>query len=418
MRVNLLLTGNELMAGDIVDSNSALIAQRFAARGWSIREKRTIGDDLELLIHSLRELARDADVLLVNGGLGPTVDDLTAEALAAAARLPLQENPRALAHIESWCRRLNMPLSAANRKQAILPYGCGVIPNTVGTAVGFELVLEGCRVLCTPGVPRELERMLDDCILPALGEQFGAGTLRVHKTATFGIGESALQQRISDCVPDWPASVDLGFRASFPLLELKLATRDAEGEAALERLLPVIEPLLAEFRIERTLPNTVVQLLGGHGRKLTVAESCTGGLIASLLTQIPGASAAFDAGFVTYSNAMKQAMLGVDAQTLEREGAVSEAVVLQMAAGALRVSGADYAIAVSGIAGPDGGTEEKPVGTVWIAWGDAADLRARRLQLGDNRAWFQQYTASIGLDLIRRRLLGLDEAPRYLSRHR
>jgi nicotinamide-nucleotide amidase len=180
----------------------------------------------------------------------------------------------------------------------------------------------------------------------------------------------------------------------------------------------VIEPLLAVFRIERTLPNPVVQLLRERERKLTVAESCTGGLIASLLTQIPGASAAFDAGFVTYSNAMKSAVLGVDAQTLEREGAVSEAVVLQMAAGALRVSGADYAIAVSGIAGPDGGTEEKPVGTVWIAWGDAADLRARRLQLGNNRGWFQQYAASIGLDLIRRRLLGIDEAPPYFSRRR
>jgi nicotinamide-nucleotide amidase len=411
MRVNLLLTGNELMTGDIVDSNSSMIARRFADCGWTIGEKRTVGDDRELLIESLLALAERSDVLLVNGGLGPTVDDLTAEALAAAARLPLQEHPRALAHVESWCRRLDMPLSEANRKQALLPYGCGIVPNPVGTAVGFEVMLEGCRVICTPGVPRELERMLDDSIVPALQQQFGSGAMRVHKIATFGIGESALQQRISDAVPAWPASVDLGFRASFPLLELKLTTFDAEGDAALAQLLPQIEPLLAEFRIEGSLAATVLKLLVERGQKLTVAESCTGGLVASMLTQIPGASQAFDAGFVTYSNAMKSAVLGVDPAVLEREGAVSEAVVRQMAEGALRVSGADLAVAVSGIAGPDGGSEEKPVGTVWIAWGGPDSIESHRLQLGSNRNWFQQLTAGICLDLIRRRLLGLGGHP-------
>ncbi len=420
MRIKLLLTGNELMNGDIVDSNSAMVAQRFAAHGWTIREKRTIGDDRALLVETLGALAHDCDVLLVNGGLGPTVDDLTAEALAAAAGVAIAEHPQALAHLEHWANGRGLALNAANRKQALLPAGCDILPNPVGTAVGFALDLHGCRVLCTPGVPSELARMLDDSIVPELSRRFGSGRTQLARIGLFGIGESTLQQLISDNIPDWPASVELGFRASFPVLELKLASHGDDGEQQVQRLLQRLDPLLAEYRVDGgSLGACVVALLQRRGLHITTAESCTGGLIASQITQIAGASEVFDAGFVTYSNAMKVAMLGVDPATLERDGAVSEATVLQMAHGALDRSGADLAIAISGIAGPGGGSDDKPVGTVWFAWGSRDDLRAACYELGGrNRQGVQQYSAAIALDLMRRWLLGIDTEPAYIRARR
>jgi nicotinamide-nucleotide amidase len=416
MIINLLLTGDELMTGDIVDSNSAMIARLLLPLGWTLRRKLTVGDELPLLVESLQTLARDCDVLLVNGGLGPTVDDLTAEALATACGVPLAEHPAALAHLQSWCGRIGLRLDAANRKQALLPAGAAIIANVIGSAVGFQMRLGRCLIICTPGVPRELEPMLRTEILPQLRAEFGAGGAAVRKLALFGIGESTLQQRISDAIPDWPAAVGLGFRAGFPQLDLKLTVQNAAALPDIDQLLPRLQPLIGDFLLgegDITLPEYLVQLLDRRGHRLTAAESCTGGQIAALITQVPGASKVFDAGFVTYSNTIKERVLGVSAAALAEVGAVSETVALQMAAGALRNSGADYAIAVSGIAGPDGGSADKPVGTVWIAWGTAAHLRAQRLLVRLPRQQFQQYVSYIGLDLIRRELLGIDTAPSY-----
>jgi nicotinamide-nucleotide amidase len=358
-------------------------------------------------------------VLLVNGGLGPTVDDLTAQALAAACGVPLADHAEALAHLQSWCARLGVALNAANRKQAVLPQGCTIIANASGSAVGFQMHLGGCLVLCTPGVPRELEQMLDAEIMPALRAQFAIGTTRVRKFALFGVGESSLQQRISDAIPNWPQDVELGFRAGFPQLDLKLTTRTAQAQQRADQLWPQLQPLLADFLLgedDVSLAAHLVELLTERGQKMTAAESCTGGHIAALLTQVPGASKVFDAGFVTYSNAIKQRVLGVEEQALGEAGAVSEIVVRQMAAGALRVSGADYAVAVSGIAGPDGGTPDKPVGTVWIAWGSVDQLQAQLLQVRFPRQQFQQYIAYVSLDLIRRLILGITATPPYFRR--
>lgn len=426
MRIDLLLTGDELMAGDTVDSNSALIARHFTPLGWRIRQKLTLGDDLARLVAALGALTRDCDLLMVNGGLGPTVDDLTAEALAAAAGVPLAEHPAALAHLQRWCAQRGIGLNAANRKQALLPRGCAVVANPVGSAVGFSLELNGCLVICTPGVPRELEAMLEQIIVPALRERFPAGATRVRRFALFGIGESQLQQKISDAIPDWPDAVGLGFRAGFPLLELKLTTAGAAAAARLDPLLQRLRPLLADYLIAEvpagvaalSMAEELVRLLAARGKRIAVAESCTGGLIAAQLTSIAGASQVFEGGFVTYSNAMKHAVLGVRAEMLAEHGAVSEAVVRAMAAGTLRISGADYAVAVSGVAGPGGGSEDKPVGTVWIAWGPADDIRAVRLFLPMGRLLFQQYAAAVAMDLIRRDVLGSAGEPAYFATRR
>lgn len=419
MKIQLLLTGNEIMAGDVTDSNSSMIAQKLGAHGFDICRRVTIGDDVDQLIEEIRAISAQSDVLIINGGLGPTVDDLTADALAKAAGLPLQENAEAMAHLQDWVDRLGMTLNAANRKQAILPQGVTIVPNPTGTAVGFSLMLNDCLVICTPGVPSELRRMLDDTIVSTvLALEPDRQPLITTRLKVFGMGESALQQLISDTFPDWPDHIELGFRASLPALELKLTTRHRDHES--DRLLWIdkILDLLGDYvigRNETSIPESVLQLLISQNKTLTLAESCTGGLIASQLTAIAGSSQAFEAGFVTYSNAIKEQVLGVPAAILQQHGAVSEEVVLAMAKGALRVSGADLAIAVSGIAGPDGGSEEKPVGTVWLAWGSTDNLQTKQLFFGKNRYFFQQLVAATGLDLIRRQLSGISKPPRYFN---
>lgn len=418
MRIHLLLTGNELMNGDIVDSNSAMIAQKLSPFGLGIEKKVTVGDDLPQLIAELRALSADADVLLVNGGLGPTVDDLTAVALAQAANVDLQEHTEAMQHLDQWCAERHIALNDANRKQALLPAGCELIPNPIGSAVGFALNLGRCRVMCTPGVPRELEQMLDQTIVPQLASK--RGTVAIRKMTFFGIGESSLQQLLAENMPDWPQDVELGFRAGFPLIELKLTTRQQGVEPKTEALQQRIIELAGEFLVgtgATTLPESVISLLSERGQHVCLAESCTGGLIASQLTRVPGSSQIFEAGYVTYSNAMKTKLLGVDPALLAEHGAVSEPVVRAMAEGALQHSGADYAISVSGIAGPEGGSEDKPVGTVWIGWGDRQQIHAHRFNLRLPRAQFQDLTATIALDLLRRHILGIN-APAALFRER
>jgi len=419
MHLHLLLTGDELMTGDIVDSNSALIARQLAPYGLTVARKVTLGDDLKLLAEEMRQLSAGADVLLVNGGLGPTVDDLTAAALAAAAGVELAEHPDALAHLEDWCRRLDIPLSPANRKQALLPAGCSILPNPLGSAVGFALSLGRCQVFCTPGVPRELERMLQESVLPVLANQRGADEVR--KLTFFGIGESALQQLVNDHIPDWPADVALGFRAGFPLTELKLTTRNGQAGQRVDALQERIIELAGEYLLGSgtvTPAAALLNLLQERGLKICLAESCTGGLIASQLTRIPGSSTVFEAGWVSYSNAMKTDLLGVSPALLEAHGAVSEPVVRAMARGALERSGADQVISVSGIAGPTGGSADKPTGTVWIAWGDADTLRSHRFLLSLPREDFQDLTATLALDLMRRHVLGIGVPPALFRERR
>lgn len=419
MKVNLLMTGNELMIGDITDSNSSYIAQQLEPEGFSVRRKITVGDDIDLLVASLNDLTRDAQVLIVNGGLGPTGDDMTAQALAQALAVPLQESPTALTHLESWCQQRKIRLNTANLKQALLPEGSFVIANRIGSAVGFGAELNGCLVLCTPGVPREMHTMLKEEILPLLMQRFPERQrLPLTRFLVFGIGESGLQQWINDALPDLPSHIDVGFRASSPMIELKLQPKTAEAIADVAQWSARIADLIQNYVIanERTsLQQVLVNLLTAQGKTVTTAESCTGGLIASQITEIAGASAVYEAGFVTYSNHMKQQMLGVKEATLQQHGAVSEAVVREMLEGAIERSGASIGVAVSGIAGPSGGTAEKPAGTVWIAWGSAQQIQAACLLFPGERKWFQTMVAAVALDLLRRQLLGMTAPPRYLA---
>jgi nicotinamide-nucleotide amidase len=243
----------------------------------------------------------------------------------------------------------------------------------------------------------------------------------VLRLQTFGLGESTAQQMISDGIADWPVEVELGFRAGAPQMEIKLSVDSSDALPARQRCREQLESLFGDHIIgegNTQLAEQVLALLRERGATVTTAESCTGGLIASMLTRVPGSSEGFHAGFVTYSNDIKQSALGVREETLARAGAVSEEVVVEMAEGALRKSGAQYVIAVSGIAGPDGGTPEKPVGTVWLAWGDRDRIRTRGLCWPVERTLFQTMIAAAALDMLRRILLGIEEEPRYFAQRR
>ena len=419
MKLKLLLTGNELMTGDTLDSNSAMIAKMCLDVGIQVNYKATVSDDISQLIDEITRLSLSSDILIVNGGLGPTSDDLTAEALAKALNIPLEEHPEAIKHLLTWCAARNYELSEANRKQAILPKGIDIVANANGSAVGFKVKFNQCLIFCTPGVPHELKSMMAQEILPEISA-FLPNTHQPKRVRfrVFGYGESNLQERITQTFPSWPAALELGFRASMPLLELKLKVDHEKDHALLDEWQAKVATLIGGHIVtddERSLAKVVVDLLAEQNMTVTFAESCTGGKIASLLTEVSGASEVFEAGFVTYSNAIKNSLLDVCETDLLEHGAVSETVVRQMLSGALKASAADIGVSVSGVAGPNGGSDEKPVGTVYLAWGSQKSMQSRAFYFPGNRNFFQKIVSALALDLIRRDLLNLDETPVYFK---
>ncbi|MFT5576632.1 MAG: nicotinamide-nucleotide amidase [Bermanella sp.] len=420
MNIQLLLTGNELMAGDIVDSNSSMVADYLGQHGWRIGRKVTVGDEIELLVSEIQAMCESADVLIVNGGLGPTVDDLTAQALALAAGTALAEHPEAMAHLRHWCERRNFVLNKANLKQAILPDGCAILANETGSAVGMHMQIKGCHVFATPGVPSELRSMFRHEVLPQLQKEFSTDSIETRRLLVFGRGESTLQEMISEKYPDWPTAIDLGFRASMPALEVKLTAHGENANLLDKWQQHLIDDIFQDTYVDNapsSLAQATVDALHGEQWRLATAESCTGGMIASQLTDIPGASQVFEAGWVTYSNTMKTAQLGVDEDLLASVGAVSQEVAVAMAEAAKQRSGADIAISVTGIAGPEGGSDTKPVGTVWIALALAKETHSYRLHIPFGRVMFRSWVSAICLDLVRRAALGYTLQPNYLERH-
>ena len=418
LQVALLLTGNELMSGDTVDSNSSRIAIALGDHKIGVGKKITVGDDPQLLHESLVELCACAEVVIINGGLGPTEDDLTADMVAEVAGKQLVDHPKAIEHLETWCERRGLELNASNLKQALLPEGADLVANPIGSAVGFAMEVNGALVITTPGVPVELTAMLPE-ICDRIAARVGAGKAFIRRLQTFGIGESTIQELVNARSADWPDGVTLGFRSGLPQLELKLQVDDPSLIAKRDEAETLLHKLIGDHILGNDndqLAMALQRALLDKQMSVTTAESCTGGLIASLITREAGSSQVFGSGFVTYSNTAKNSVLGVPTATLVNHGAVSEAVALAMLSGALEKSGSDIGIAVSGIAGPGGGSDDKPVGTVWMAWGTRNNHRAIRLQVPGSRERFQVLVAAIGLDIMRRQVLDLPAIPHYIQR--
>ncbi len=419
MKISLLLTGNELMSGDTVDTNSSYLAQSLKDLNLIPYIKKVVGDDMPLLVSSIRELAEVSDMLIINGGLGPTIDDLTAQALSIATSSPLKRHPEALKELESWAKPRGFVLTESNLKQTDLPENCEIIENPRGSAVGFHCNYSDCLIMCTPGVPSEFKPMVENQLLSLIRQQGDIQeTSKITRLRLFGITESGLQDIVNKVFPDWPETVDLGFRVQLPVVEIKVATVGKKYDELNDIWTDKFINQFSDYVIGRDstrLTQSLNLALLETGKKITLAESCTGGLIASGITAEAGSSAVFEAGFVVYSNEMKQSMLGVNQETLKQHGAVSEQVVRELAEGALKVSGADIALAISGIAGPTGGSDDKPVGTVWMAWGESGEIRARRFFFPVTRIAFQRTAAAIAMDLVRRELLGLTTEVDYFS---
>jgi nicotinamide-nucleotide amidase len=371
MKSAVLSTGTELTRGELVNTNAAWLSEQLTSLGLDVCEHCTVDDDETRIVDSLRRLGESVDVLVCTGGLGPTTDDITAVAVAKALGVGLVRDDASIEHIRRIYERLGRTMSVWNEKQADLPEGSTVLPNANGTAPGFSVKLGRAQMFFMPGVPREMTSMFSEQVVPVLAGRIERRTHQIH-LRTLGLGESDIQQRLADLESSFPG-VTVGYRATFPEVEIKVHAR-AESEALAEELAAraadVVRTRLAEV-VYGEREDTYVAVLGRELRNrnlaLAVAESCTGGLLGSMLTSVPGSSDYLVLDVVAYANSAKTAILGVAPELLRGYGSVSAEVAQAMAEGALRVSEADLAVSITGIAGPGGGSEEKPVGTVHVA---------------------------------------------------
>jgi nicotinamide-nucleotide amidase len=409
-RAEIVTIGTEMLLGDLVDTNTAWLSSRLAALGVGIYRHTTVGDNRERIVGVLREAASRSDLVVTTGGLGPTSDDLTNECLAAVTGRRMIEYPEARAHVDEMFKKFGREPTQNNYKQALFPEGTELIPNPLGTAMGALLEEDGTLFVTLPGVPPEMKRMFEETLEPLIRAR-SEGSI-ISKTLWFaGIGESALAEKVQDFLD--AADPTVAPLAGQGKVRLRITTRAATQEEAEERIAPVEREILSRLgdyyfgEDEETLEGAVGRLLKEKGATLALAESCTGGLLAKRLTDVPGSSAYFKEGLVTYSNESKERLLGVPHETLLEHGAVSEPVARKMAQGIREVSGADYGLSVTGVAGPDGGTTEKPVGLVFIGLSDAEETFAEKLDLtawARSREAIRERSANRAFDLLRLRL--------------
>ncbi|OEU67424.1 MAG: damage-inducible protein CinA [Desulfobacterales bacterium PC51MH44] len=414
MIAEILVTGQEILSGAVIDSNSDRIAQALEKIGLEVIRHSCVGDDMETLVSIIKEIGERADVAVVTGGLGPTTDDITAEAAAKAAGVELILNRSALSDIENLFKAKKRPMSRSNKKQAMLPRGSEYLHNPVGTAPGFHLKIGRCLFFFIPGVPFEMRRMLSDVVLPQIDKLQGrSGEVNLVKTiTTFGLTEAIIGERLAGLTSEIPG-IKLGIRAKFPEIQVKLYGRSKDDQSlhqVMERASEWVLKKLGKnaFSDDGSSMEAVVgALLSGKKATLAVAESCTGGLISHWLTNVPGSSNYFLFSGVTYSNEAKAKVLGVSSETLKRYGAVHEETAKEMAEGVRRVAGSTYGLATSGIAGPDGGTDDKPVGTVCIGLAGPHFAKGFRFFFPfDRRLRNKKIFAMKALDLLRQELQG------------
>lgn len=405
----LISIGDELLSGLTIDTNAAFIAQQFETIGILSRWKTTVGDDLDDICGALKLALSRADVITLTGGLGPTHDDMTKKALCRHFNVGIKFYPELLEKMKQRFERRGYKFPAINANQAEYPANAELMHNSAGSAQGMVFRVEEKQIFAMPGVPREMKAIIIEEILPRLMHQTTDRMVRfeIHTT---GVPESYLFEQVQDIFEAVPA-VRVAYLPKHTGVTIRLSLRENANESAAATLQSLAETVALQIPDgvfgygNASLPEVVGKLLKSRNLKVTTAESCTGGLIASMITDVSGSSAYFETGFVTYADAVKHGLLGVSDETLMSEGAVSEATVRQMLAGALERTGADYVIAVSGIAGPTGGTPEKPVGLVWIGVGRENDFVIKRFQFGRDRVMNKEMTAMAALNQLRIKLL-------------
>ena len=412
MKAEIITIGDEILIGQIVDTNAAYIARRLNDTGIVVSERTSVGDDAAQIADTIGRAMNRCEVVVTTGGLGPTKDDITKTTLARMFGSRLVNDPRVEAHVREMLGRRNIAFNELNRSQALVPECCTVLFNAHGTAPGMWFERGGSVLINLPGVPFEMRHLMEDEVLPRLKKHFSLRSI-VHRTLiTEGIAESILAERIAAWEEALPEYLKLAYLPAPNIVRLRLSAYEVEGEsvaAEIESRFAQLKELIPDNIVgfeTATLQETVHALLTESGRTLAVAESCTGGKIASLFTAIAGASAYFLLGAVTYSNEAKIKVLGVSEQTLAQHGAVSEQTVREMAEGIRRVTGADFGIATTGIAGPTGGSDLKPVGTVWFGVSSAAGTFAVMKNSGTDRGQIIDRASAFAVSLLRDAILG------------
>ncbi|MBX3241260.1 MAG: competence/damage-inducible protein A [Chitinophagaceae bacterium] len=408
INASIITIGDELLIGQVVDTNSAWMAQELNKSGIWLRRRLSIGDVKEEIITALEEESRQASVILITGGLGPTADDITKPVLAEyfGARLVMHEE--SLRRVTQIFERLNRPMIERNRKQAELPDTCTVIPNDRGTAPGMWFEKNGKIFVSMPGVPHEMKGMVTHYVLPMLQQHFELPFIDHRTLLTSGIGESFLAEQIADWEANLPAHIKLAYLPNYGTVRLRITGMDTDKgrlkkdlDEAFSKLIVLVKDWLVTAE-DISLPEVVGKLLLEKQETLSTAESCTGGYLAHLITAVPGSSAYYKGSVISYANDVKNQVLQVSEETLQTAGAVSEETVRQMVKGVLAVTGTDYAIATSGIMGPSGGSTEKPVGTVWIAVGNRDNVVAEKFTLRFDRTRNIEITAGFALNMMQR----------------
>ncbi len=412
MKAEIITIGDEILIGQIVDTNSAWIGEQFNMNGIEIYQITSVHDDHDHILQAIENAEKNADLVVITGGLGPTKDDITKHALCAYFNTELVFHQPTLDHIIKRFRLRGIDMNKLNRDQALLPASCTILPNKLGTAPGMWFEQNNTIFVSMPGVPFEMKYIVEHELLPRLRET-GKTKAIYHKTVlTQGVPESMLAERIADWEDALPPHIKLAYLPNPMAVRLRLSAIGNDVEllkedvnAEIVKLQQLIPESIFGYDTE-TLAEVIGRMLTENGQKLAVAESCTGGYISHLITSVPGCSEYYQGGITSYSNQAKQQLLGVNSETLEKYGAVSEQVALEMVEGARRRLNADYALATTGIAGPTGGTEEKPVGTVWIAIsGPQKSFAKKYVFVGDHRERNIVRSGQTALQMLRRMVM-------------
>ncbi|PKK83105.1 MAG: competence/damage-inducible protein A [candidate division Zixibacteria bacterium HGW-Zixibacteria-1] len=414
MDVELISIGDEIITGHTVDTNTPYIARRLAEIGLSVVYRTAVGDDLTRMEEVILQALKRTDVVIATGGLGPTDDDITKKGIVKVFKRNLVFHEDVLDDLKQRFAARGIEMPAINQNQALLPQGAVYLPNRIGSAVGIVIV-EGGKVFASlPGVPREMEVITDEELIPYLQTHLvKQGHLKIHKLRTTGIFESALAEKIAPYIK-LPENVRLAYLPSFSGVDLRViasgGTREMADEAG-DKIVAQLRQLTGKYIYgegEDTLESVVGKLLTERSETVSTAESCTAGLLAGKITDIPGSSKYFLQGEVTYSNRSKIDFLGVPAETIEKFGAVSGEVAEAMAAGILQKAGTDYGIAITGIAGPDGGTDEKPIGTVFIAVASKKGVASKKFMMSRDRQSNRGRSVYAALEMLRRTILEIE----------
>ena len=410
-QASIITIGDELLIGQVIDTNSSWMAQQLNKAGIKVVRRVAVGDVWNEIWNALDEESKHADIILITGGLGPTADDITKQLLNEYFNGKLVVNEGALQNVKHIFEQLNRPMIDSNLKQAEIPDTCKVILNKKGTAPGMWFEREGKIFVSMPGVPYEMKGMMEDFVIPELCTHFVFPHIAHRTLLTVGIGESFLAEKLKDFESNLPSIIKLAYLPNYGMVRLRLSAvgfDNVEIEIQVQKYFETLQVLVQEHlvtNLDEPMEKVTGKLLLAHKKTVCTAESCTGGFIAHLLTSIPGSSAFFDGSVVSYSYKAKEDLLGVSREILETKGAVSEEVVIQMAKGALASIQSNYVIAVSGIMGPDGGLPDKPVGTVWIAVGNKNKIEAKKLHFRFDRERNTHLTATNALNMLRKFIL-------------